>query len=115
LVTREQKRELTGLAKQRRISVGELVRAAVAGATQSATPASEEHKPSPAQIEALERAAETASRTLERAVVALDKAEIELARTRAYFDAKPGEVRDTDPTPQVLLQRAFAKVRGVVA
>ena len=116
LVTREQKRELASLARQRRISVGELVRAAVAGATQSAaTPESHELKPTAAQAEALERAADVASRALERAAAALDRAETELGRTRAHFDAKPGEIRDARPTPRALLQRAFAKVREGVA
>ena len=111
LVTREQKRELASLAKQRRISVDELVRAAVAGATTSAATESHELKPTAAQVNALERAATVATRALERAALALDRAETELARTRAHFDAKPGEIRDADPTPRALLQRAFAKVR----
>jgi hypothetical protein len=116
LVTREQKRELVGLAKQRRISVGELVRVAVAAATRSvATPKSDEVEPTAEQTEALERAAEAASRSLERAAEALGRAETELARTRAHFDAKPGEVRDPDTTPRALLQRAFAKVHEDIA
>ena len=112
LVTREQKRELTVLAKRRRISVGELVRAAVAGATASAaTLESHELKPTAAKLDALERAAAVATRSLERAALALDRAETELARTRAHFDAKPGEIRDAASAPRVLLKRAFAKVR----
>jgi hypothetical protein len=111
LVTREQKRELVGLAKQRRISVGELVRAAVAAATRSVvTPKSDEVEPTAEQTEALERAAEAASGSLKRAADALGRAETELARTRAHFDAKPGENRDADATPRALLQRMSNEV-----
>jgi hypothetical protein len=112
LVTREQKRELAGLAKRQRISVGELVRAAVAAAAQStATLAAEEAKPSAEQVGALERAADAALLALQRAAAALDRAELELARTRAHFDSAAGEVRDADSTPRFLLQRALAKAR----
>lgn len=113
LVTREEKRALAALAKQRRISVGELVRAAVARATRPAIePAGDEANPTPEQIAAIERAAEAALLTLQRAAAALDRAEVELARTRAHFDVKACEVRDVDPTPRVLLARALAKTRG---
>jgi len=116
LVTREEKRALTGLAKERRISVGELVRAAVAGAARrESRPAADETTPSPKQIAAIERAADTAAQALQRAATALDRAEVELARTRAHFDAGTGEVRDGDATPRALLQRALAKARGADA
>ena len=116
LVTRDEKRALAALAKQRRISVGELVRAAVAGATRpAANPVDEEARPSAEQIAAMERAADAALLALQRAAAALDRAEVELARTRAHFDAKTGEVRDGDATPRALLARALAKARGAEA
>lgn len=112
LVTREQKRELAALAKQRRVSVGELVRASVAMATRRPLEeASEGPQPTAEQLDALERAAESALQTLARAAAALDRAELELARTRAHFDSRSGEVRDAGPTPRALLERALAKSR----
>ena len=112
LVTREQKRELASLAKQRRVSVGELVRTAVTAATRSTAAPAEDVGPSAEQIAALERAADDAMRALRRAADALDRADVEIARTRAHFDTKPGEVRDAESTPRALLQRALASVHG---
>jgi hypothetical protein len=92
-VTRREMRELTALAKKRNISVRELVRAAVAGATRDSTKSeSLTLNADPEQVETLERAAEATLRSLQRAAAALDRAEAELARTRAHFNALPREV-----------------------
>jgi hypothetical protein len=48
---------------------------------------------------------------LQRAAVALDRAETELARTRAQLGARAHAVRDTDATPRALLERALARSR----
>lgn len=106
LVTRAEKRRLAALAKERRISVGELVRSAVSSAVdeRSAFPL-----PTAEQAQALEQAAASAIASLQRADAALSRAEAELAKTRAYFDSKPGEVRESGPTPQALLARALAR------
>ncbi len=115
LVTREEKHALAATAKQRRLSIGELVRTAVARAIQTTGDAAgDETSPSAEQLAAIERVADAAQVSLQRAAAALDRAEVELARTRAHFAAKPGQVRDGDITPRALLERGLAKAREAI-
>lgn len=115
LVTRDEKRALAAVAKERRLSVGELVRTAVAGAMRPASErADDEAAPSAEQVAAIERAADAAQLSLRRAAAALDRAEVELARTRAHFDARPGQVRDGDATPRAFLERGLVMARDAI-
>lgn len=109
LVTPEEKRRLTALAKRRHVSVGELVRSAVNVTRERTSPMS---APTAEQIRVLEQAADAAVAALQRAGRALDRAETELTRTRAHFDAKRGNVRDFDETPRAMLYRALTSALG---
>jgi hypothetical protein len=106
LVSREEKQRLAALAKERRVSIGELVRSTVSSAVDARPSVS---VPTAEQALALEQAAALAIASLRKADSALTRAETELAKTRAYFDSKPGEVRDAHTSPKALLARALAK------
>jgi hypothetical protein len=108
LVTPQEKERLTVLAKRRQVSVGELVRSAVSAASHDESSTS---VPTPEQIIALEQAADAAVAILHRANRALDRAETELTKTRAHFDAKAGEVRESGETPRAMLCRALARAQ----
>ncbi len=97
LLAPEEKARLVALARARRSSVGELVRGALSALNDAEPPKTDAGKPGrspeapplPAdQAAALERLAEVALRTMQRANAALDQAFEEVEATKAYFEAK---------------------------
>jgi hypothetical protein len=97
LLAPEEKARLVALARARRSSVGELVRGALSALNDSEECETDADRPGrsreapllPAdQAAALERLAEVALRTMQRANAALDEAFEEVEATKAYFAAK---------------------------
>jgi hypothetical protein len=102
LVAPEEKARIVALAKARRTSVGELVRSALASlegpqplrdGSVDISPDGEDQlaRLSAEQEAALERLAEVALRTMQRANAALDQAFEEIEATRAHFAARRRE------------------------
>ena len=102
LVEPEEKARIVALAKARRTSVGELVRSALAGLEGPQPPGegvlerSPDGEDQPARLSAeqeaaLERLAEVALRTMQRANAALDQAFEEIEATRAHFASRRRE------------------------
>ena len=90
LVSPEEKARISKLAKQRHTSVGTLVRTALSRLESDLDrPEGEgEAEPSAEQAAALDRLAEVALQSMERANSALDRAFDELEETKRYFDSK---------------------------
>lgn len=115
LMTSQEKRRLSSLAKTRKISVGELLRRSAAketGAERDETLRDEHGDLTPSQRESLGQAADRALAALGKAETALDLAEREIAATRAYFAAR---AKQSDKTLQSLIEDALATSEGAAA
>lgn len=115
LLSKQEKSRITELAKARQTSVGELVRSALAGLTETAVGDVQYGDPgrpamglaeqghayaAPAlsadQAALLERFAATAMQSMTRANAALDRAFTEIEATKAHFAAKQGRAAKQD-------------------